>query len=78
LEPAVTRSRLGRLGAPDGRAIRVTEALQRYECPPVKTDVSVLDTLAWNSPATLCFGIGENLYGSTPSPHAAAAVRRSI
>jgi hypothetical protein len=41
----------------------VTEAFQRYECALVKNDVAVLDTLFWNSPTTLRFGIGENLYG---------------
>jgi hypothetical protein len=41
----------------------VTEAFQRYELALVTNDVSVLDALFWNSPNTLRFGIGENLYG---------------
>jgi len=41
----------------------VTAAFQRYESALVKNDVAVLDTLFWNSPTTLRFGIGENLYG---------------
>jgi ketosteroid isomerase-like protein len=41
----------------------VTEAFQRYETALVKNDVAMLDTLFWNSPTTLRFGIGENLYG---------------
>jgi ketosteroid isomerase-like protein len=41
----------------------VTEAFQRYESALVNNDVAVLDTLFWNSPKTLRFGIGENLYG---------------
>ncbi len=41
----------------------VTEAFQRYERALVANDVSVLDALFWNSPNTLRFGIGENLYG---------------
>jgi len=41
----------------------VTEAFQRYERALVTNDVAVLDTLFWNSPTTLRFGIGENLYG---------------
>jgi hypothetical protein len=41
----------------------VTEAFQRYERALVTNDVAVLDTLFWNSPTTLRFGIAENLYG---------------
>src|SRR5580700_4115561 len=41
----------------------VTEAFQRYERALVANDVLVLDALFWNSPHTLRFGIGENLYG---------------
>jgi len=41
----------------------VAEAFQRYERALVANDVAVLDTLFWNSPTTLRFGIGENLYG---------------
>ena len=41
----------------------VTEAFQRYERALVTNDVSALDALFWNSPNTLRFGIGENLYG---------------
>ncbi len=51
----------------------VTEAFQRYERALVSNDVAALDTLFWNSPHTLRFGIGENLYGY----EAIAAFRRS-
>jgi hypothetical protein len=41
----------------------VTEAFTRYERALVTNDVAALDMLFWNSPHTLRFGIGENLYG---------------
>ena len=41
----------------------VTVAFQRYERALVKNDVEVLDSLFWNDPNTLRFGIAENLYG---------------
>jgi hypothetical protein len=41
----------------------VTEAFQRYERALVTNDVATLDLLFWNSPNTLRFGVGENLYG---------------
>jgi ketosteroid isomerase-like protein len=41
----------------------VTEAFRRYERALIDNDVAVLDVLFWNSPNTLRFGIGENLYG---------------
>ena len=41
----------------------VTEAFQRYERALVANDVATLDLLFWNSPHTLRFGVGENLYG---------------
>jgi AtzH-like len=41
----------------------VTEAFTRYERALVANDVAELDALFWNSPHTLRFGIGENLYG---------------
>jgi Protein of unknown function (DUF3225) len=41
----------------------VTEAFHRYERALVANDVEALDTMFWNSPSTLRFGIGENLYG---------------
>jgi hypothetical protein len=41
----------------------VTQAFTRYERALVTNDVAALDTLFWNSPHTLRFGIGENLYG---------------
>ena len=41
----------------------VTAAFQRYERALVKNDVEVLDSLFWNDPNTLRFGIAENLYG---------------
>jgi len=41
----------------------VTAAFQRYEHALVKNDVEVLDSLFWDNPNTLRFGIAENLYG---------------
>jgi hypothetical protein len=41
----------------------VTAAFQRYERALVENDVEALDSLFWQSPNTLRFGIAENLYG---------------
>lgn len=41
----------------------VSAAFQRYEVALNTNDVAVLDELFWNSPLTLRYGIGENLYG---------------
>jgi hypothetical protein len=41
----------------------VTAAFMRYEAALVGNDVAVLDELFWNSPHTLRYGVGENLYG---------------
>ncbi len=41
----------------------VTAVVDRYEAALVSNDVAVLDTLFWNSPHTLRYGAGENLYG---------------
>jgi Protein of unknown function (DUF3225) len=41
----------------------VTAAFDRYEQALVVNDVVVLDELFWNSPHTLRYGVGENLYG---------------
>ena len=41
----------------------VTEAFARYEAALVANDVAVLDALFWDSPHTLRYGAGENLYG---------------
>src|SRR5882724_11664099 len=41
----------------------VTAAFTRYEQALVTNDVAVLDELFWNSPHTLRYGVGENLYG---------------
>jgi len=38
-------------------------AFARYEDALVNNKVDVLDELFWNSPHTLRYGIGENLYG---------------
>lgn len=40
-----------------------TAVVERYEAALVSNDVEVLDTLFWNSPHTLRYGAGENLYG---------------
>ncbi|UKJ77629.1 oxalurate catabolism protein HpxZ [Azospirillum brasilense] len=41
----------------------VTAAFERYERALTSNDVAVLDELFWNHPATLRYGVGENLYG---------------
>ena len=41
----------------------VTAAFARYEAALVGNDVATLDELFWDSPHTLRFGAGENLYG---------------
>lgn len=41
----------------------VSAAFQRYEQALVSNDVAVLDELFWDSPYTLRYGVGENLYG---------------
>jgi hypothetical protein len=41
----------------------VVEAFERYEKALVGNDVATLDELFWNSPHTLRYGVGENLYG---------------
>jgi hypothetical protein len=42
----------------------VTAAFMRYEQALVSNDVAVLDELFWDSPHTIRYGAGENLYGS--------------
>jgi hypothetical protein len=41
----------------------VTAAFSIYETALVTNDVNTLDALFWNSPHTLRYGGGENLYG---------------
>lgn len=41
----------------------VTAVFRRYEEALVSNDVAVLDELFWDSPHTLRYGVGENLYG---------------
>ena len=41
----------------------VTLAFGRYERALVSNDVAVLDELFWDSPHTIRYGSGENLYG---------------
>jgi len=41
----------------------VEAAFARYETALAANDVSVLDELFWDSPKTLRYGVGENLYG---------------
>lgn len=41
----------------------VNAAFDAYEKALVGNDVAVLDELFWNSPLTLRYGAGENLYG---------------
>ncbi|UEM04220.1 oxalurate catabolism protein HpxZ [Skermanella rosea] len=46
-----------------GTLAEVTAAFERYETALVTNDVAVLDELFWDSPHTLRYGAGENLYG---------------
>jgi Protein of unknown function (DUF3225) len=41
----------------------VTEAFLKYERALVANDIEVLDSMFWDSPHTLRYGIAENLYG---------------
>ena len=41
----------------------VSAAFARYEAALVGNDVATLDELFWDSPHTLRYGAGENLYG---------------
>jgi hypothetical protein len=41
----------------------VSAQFARYERALTSNDVAVLDELFWNSPHTLRYGVGENLYG---------------
>ena len=41
----------------------VTTVFAQYEDALVHNKVDVLDALFWNSPHTLRYGVGENLYG---------------
>ncbi len=41
----------------------VSDAFARYEAALVANDVATLDELFWDSPHTLRYGAGENLYG---------------
>jgi hypothetical protein len=41
----------------------VEAAFAEYQAALVRNDVPVLDRLFWNSPHTLRYGAGENLYG---------------
>ena len=50
------------INLPDVHA-EVSAAFARYERALVSNDVAVLDELFWNSPHTLRYGVGENLYG---------------
>ena len=41
----------------------VTETFMAYERALIANDVAALDKLFWDSPLTLRYGVGENLYG---------------
>jgi len=47
---------------PDVKA-EVEAAFARYETALMANDVETLQSLFWNSPHTIRYGIGENLYG---------------
>ena len=42
---------------------QVTAAFASYEQALLANDLAALDSLFWNSPHTLRYGVGENLYG---------------
>ncbi|MEW5420943.1 oxalurate catabolism protein HpxZ [Amorphus sp. 3PC139-8] len=50
------------INLPDVKA-EVEAAFARYETALVTNDVAVLDELFWESPHTIRYGAGENLYG---------------
>jgi ketosteroid isomerase-like protein len=50
------------INRPDVHA-EVTAVFTRYEEALVSNDVATLDELFWDSPHTLRYGVGENLYG---------------
>lgn len=65
----------------------VTAAFERYEHALVTNDVAVLDELFWNSPHTIRYGVGEQLYGyddiaafraARPSAGLARTVHRTV
>ena len=41
----------------------VSAAFQRYQDAIIANDIAVLNELFWESPLTLRYGVGENLYG---------------
>lgn len=41
----------------------VTAEFERYEAALLANDIATLDSLFWNSPLTLRYGVGERLYG---------------
>ena len=53
----------------------VQAAFDQYEAALMANDVAALDALFWNSPFTIRFGPGENLYGFEAI--AASAARRN-
>ena len=65
----------------------LTKAFAEYEQALVTNDIATLDRLFWNSPHTLRYGVGENLYGfeaiqefrnSRPSQGLARTVTRTV
>jgi len=51
------------INLPDVKA-EVEAAFARYETALMSNDVDALQALFWDSPHTIRYGIGENLYGS--------------
>jgi hypothetical protein len=49
------------INVPDVKA-EVEAAFARYEAALISNDVDALQALFWNSPHTIRYGIGENLY----------------
>jgi hypothetical protein len=50
------------INLPDVKA-EVEAAFARYEAALISNDVETLQSLFWDSPNTIRYGIGENLYG---------------
>ncbi len=65
----------------------ITALFDRYEDALVNNKVAVLDELFWDSPHTLRYGVGENLYGHSmirefranrPAQHLHRTITRSV
>jgi hypothetical protein len=60
--PDASRADVLQINDPEALA-EVSAQFARYENALTSNDVAVLDELFWDSPHTLRYGVGENLYG---------------